>query len=81
MKFNLVTAEIKTRELIDLEQAPSLAKTVQLMSRFMVDEASGERVPQPLAYDILCDLSVEDIQAVQTQFMSSFVPNPPSAGR
>lgn len=81
MKFNLITSEIKTRDLIDLEQAPSLAKTVQLMSRFMVDEATGERVPQAVAYEALCDLSVEEIQTVQTAFMESFVPNQRSAGR
>jgi hypothetical protein len=75
MKFNILTNEIKTRELIELEEAPSLAKTVRMMARFMVDEETGQRVPEPVAYQELLDLSAEEIQAVQLSFMESFVPN------
>jgi hypothetical protein len=81
MKFNIVTSEIKTRELIELEQSPSLAHTVKLMSRFMVDEATGERIPEPVAYETLLDLSAEEIQEVQVAFMESFTPNPKTGGK
>lgn len=81
MKFNILTSEIKTRELIQLETSQSLAQTVQLMSRFMIDEATGQRVPQAEAYEALCDLSAEEIQAVQVAFMESFTPNRQTAAR
>jgi len=81
MKFNIVTAEIKTRELIQLETSQSLAQTVNLMSRFMIDEATGARVPQAEAYEVLCDLSAEEIQSVQVAFMESFRPNQTTAAR
>jgi hypothetical protein len=81
MKFNIVTSQIKTRELIELEKTPSLSQTVNLMSRFMVDETSGEPIPQAEAYEQLCDLTAEEIQGVQVAFMESFSPNQKSARR
>jgi hypothetical protein len=81
MKFNIDTRKIKTRELIELEKTPSLSQTVALMSRFMVDETTGEPIAQDVAYEQLCDLTAEEIQAVQVAFMESFSPNQRTGGR
>ncbi len=79
MKFRIVTKEIKVKEyrvaLKDFEES------LILMSRFMVDEETGERISPEDGMDILDNLDLETLQEVQITFMESFVPNQKSAHR
>jgi hypothetical protein len=75
MKFNILTKEIKVRELLELEDAPKISTVVNLMARFMVDDTNGQRVPEAVAKQELLDLNTEEFQEVQTAFMESFTPN------
>jgi recombinational DNA repair protein RecR len=79
MKFNIITSKIKVREL--REAQTSFEASLNLMARFMVDEATGEGVPVGVALEALDELTLDELQEVQTTFMGSFSPNPPSAHR
>ena len=79
MKFSIVTSEIKVREL--REAQTSLDASLRLMARFMIDEASGQRVPEADAMAIIDDMSLDDLQEIQTSFMEAFVPKAQSVRR
>lgn len=72
MKFKVDIEQIKTREIVEAEG--SLKAALQLMSRFMVDEA-GETVPQEEAYEILLDLNIPEQQSVADSFAGSILPS------
>lgn len=72
MKFKVETGQIKTRELIECET--SLIGTINLMSRFMVDEA-GNPIPEKEARESLLDLDIDEQMKVQEQFVAGIIPN------
>jgi hypothetical protein len=81
MKFKINTKELKTRELIEIEETTSFAKLNRIMARFLVDDETNEKLPFDEAFDILGDLSVDENQDAQIAFMESFSPNQKSAQR
>lgn len=72
MKFKVPTDSIKTRELVESED--SLKKALNLMSRFMVDEA-GSSIPQDEAYEQLLDLTLEEQSRTSEAFTNAIIPN------
>ncbi len=72
MKFKIPTDTIKNRDLVECED--SLKSSLQLMSRFMVDE-TGTPIPEDEAYEQLLDLTLEEQANVSEAFTKSIIPN------
>lgn len=72
MKFKIPTDAIRNRDLVECED--SLKSSLQLMSRFMVDD-DGIAIPQDEAYEQLLDLTIEEQARVSETFTKSIIPN------
>lgn len=72
MKFKIPTDAIKNRDLVECED--SLKQSLQLMSRFMVDD-DGNPIPQDEAFEQLLDLTMEEQANVSASFTNSIIPN------
>ena len=72
MKFKVSPHDIQTKELIAAEG--SIAKTVLIMQRFMVDE-SGNKIPEEEAAEIIGELPLDEITQAQTDFVNAILPN------
>ena len=69
MNFNIITKQIKTREVLEAQE--DLGAAINMMSRFMVDDA-GEPIPQEQAREILLDLDLDEQAEVQEDFLAAF---------
>jgi len=72
MKFKVDTGQIKTRDLLACEN--SLTGTIDMMSRFMVNEL-GEYISENDAREMLLDLDIEEQIRVQEEFVNNLIPN------
>lgn len=73
MKFRISTGEIKTRQIVELEESQKLGDVLRMMAKFAIEE-NGQRIPEAVAFEALLDLSLDEQIRAQEAFTQALLP-------